>query len=260
MHRQQHRVSLTIAATCALTVFALAPLAAEAACDAPPGSCLCEELDGDLGGRAEIVDIDLPAQTVSLRSLGGVRPDGESFGGTYIGGLPCGGAPEVPFEVGDEVYVFFTPASVTYSDCAAYQECTVVECDPLMPDNDPGQTDPGWARWDECDGQCVTSTDDACDAEREARAEERWQVGTVRMTRWDAEELYLGEQLEESIVIPAEDLALRNSPADCLRAYPTPEPPPCNDTGGGQSCSTGGTRPGAWFTGLLMLLVIRRRQ
>lgn len=153
----------------------------------PSYNCVCDSSQSDVAVRGTV--LALAPLRIEVREIFADLPPellqvGDQIGGTWTGELPCQtpGAiedPQVPTD-GAEVLVLFSRGNLdAYPDCVDYKSCTQRECGaPPTEDSDP--TDPLVGAWDQCDGNCVTTTQEACRVHRD----EALLASDMRVMNW----------------------------------------------------------------------------
>ncbi len=139
----------------------------------PPYNCVCDPSQHEVALRGTVQSLD-PLRIEVTEIFADLPPDilqvGDQVGGSWTDELPCQtpgslGSPQGPTN-GAEVLVLIARGNLdSYPNCAEYKSCTVAECGP-PPTGESNPTDPEVGAWDECDGDCVTDTRQACLAHR----------------------------------------------------------------------------------------------
>lgn len=234
-----------------------------------PEFCPCVTHEGTVALRATVVAQAagyLRLQVDEVLGTGALVEVGEEVGGSYDGALPCGGAAPV-LAVGDVLLVLYDKGDADgYPGCLEYRQCTEERCSALAG---------GSGDWDQCDGECVTSTSQACATHRE----EALLHGRLAVTLW-GEVMDLGgadgagglrstRPEELSTWLDAEGRVRREV---CEQVYAAPLRPECDDvvpivdrtTGGSPGCGLAAGDPQAAIRALsslalLAALRLRRR-
>lgn len=151
---------------------------------------------------------------------------GEEIGGAFGGPLrPCDDS-SFALAVGDEVLVRYQRGDDDrYPGCPEYKSCTESQCGSLD-DLDP-EDGPGVGAWDQCDGQCIEDTRDAC----AQRRPEAILNGTLSALPW-GEAISFGAWEGTDIALTTDQLSLLTSGdiEACYEALPDALfAPECND-------------------------------
>lgn len=225
-------------------------------------SCVCSRLNG--GGAVararvdsygdgmlavEVIDVVKPKESTAANPYE-LEP-GERLGGVLMETTPC--APSVA-ELKPDTQLLVSYDSARAGDvdnCGPFQQCAESRCQNLNS-----------MLLEECWQTCMTDTAATCDELRQAGLLDgvfNWAVP------W-------GEQLDfgDGHRLASSEVSVLSDYQSCIERFPPPEPPPCNDSSGGLSCSAIGPRndattgPRAALSVLLgagtAWLLIRRRR
>jgi hypothetical protein len=215
---------------------------AQAVCP-PVENCPCDDIAGSSFLIRSTID-NIDDHTVLLTADEIIRESevqfidvevGEQFGGSLGASFPCDGEPWA-FEIGDKVIALFEKDSVDrYPDCLEYRTCTSTNCGPSPTDDD----EEALGEWDVCDGGCVSSTSEICDAHRE----EALLNGSVKLLP-DEDQIFLRGTQSEDFISSDNIIDLLDWRGTCEDHFPAPPPLPCNDTvGNATMCSLNLSQP-----------------